>query len=338
MVEILDCTLRDGSYAVNFGFTKEDTREISRDLDAAGIYYIEVGHGIGVGAQDRGLGMAAATDREYMSHAFGNWGMFAIPGTATLSDIRDLATSGAGFVRIGCDVDKVNAAEPFIKTARDAGLYVFSNIMKSYATECDDFAREASKCLDWGADCIYIVDSAGCMLPRDISLYAEKVRELRPDARLGFHGHNNLGMAVANSFACIEDGFHVIDTTLCGIGRGAGNAPTEQITALLGKEGYSHANILKILDIGEKYIRPLVGRSCPTQLDIMSGVYNFHSSYMPIVLDVSRKFRVDPRIVISKLYNVSVVNVTEEMVVAVAKTISRRAPRMEILPYVGGDQ
>lgn len=341
VVEILDCTLRDGSYAVDFSFTASETHDISKALNDVGVPYIEIGHGVGIGAQGVGFGKAAATDAEYMRHAVGNWGVFLIPNIGSLSNLDEIKEAGGKFVRIGCDVDNVECAEPFIQKAKKLGLYVFSNIMKSYALDDHGFAEEAAKCVDYGADCVYIVDSAGCMTPDQIHSYADWLRSLRPEVKLGFHGHNNLGLAVANSWHAANIGFDVVDTTLCGIGRGAGNAPTEQLLALLyrcGYSGYTQADILKTMDIGEKYIRHIAGTTCPTQLDIVSGMAGFHSSYMPKVLQAAKEYRVDPRRIITKLANVSLVNVTHEMVDAVAKNVAKSPFRMETRQYIGGEQ
>lgn len=332
---ILDCTLRDGSYAVDFGFTAADTKAISVTLDELGFRYIEVGHGIGLGASEKGYGVAACTDIEYMHWAHGNWGMFCIPGIAELKHLDLLAENGGSFVRVGCDVDKVETAKPFIERARDLGLYVFSNLMKSYAMEPEPFAMMARRCADYGAQCVYVVDSAGSMTPADIERYALHLNGQSRDFELGFHGHNNLGLAVANALKAMECGFSIIDTTLGGIGRGGGNVATEQF---LGAGRLTGHHLLKVLDAVETHIRPIIGAECKRQLDVVSGVYGFHSSYMPRVLAYAKAQQVDPRRVIAALASMDRVNVTAELIEEATARVLKRWPRMDIGHYYGEEQ
>jgi len=133
----LDCTLRDGSYVIDFQFTATDTENIARVLDDAGFPYIEVGHGVGLGASEQGKNIAAATDVEYMRAAAkgvkrGKWGMFCIPGIASLEHLRVAADNGMDFVRVGTDVSEVDSSAPFIALAKKLNIEVYANFMKSY--------------------------------------------------------------------------------------------------------------------------------------------------------------------------------------------------------------
>src|SRR5581483_651138 len=137
--KILECTLRDGSYVIDFQFNADDTLRIARRLDAIGFPFIEVGHGIGLGASERGMGSAAATDEEYMIAAQqavtrGKWGMFCIPGIAQVSHVELAARYGMGFIRVGSDVANVEESKPFIEMGRKKGMFVFANLMKSYVS------------------------------------------------------------------------------------------------------------------------------------------------------------------------------------------------------------
>lgn len=337
-MKLLDCTLRDGSYSVDFGFTGDDTLEISRRLDLIGFDYIEVGHGIGLGAQDKGFGIAGATDLEYMTHAYGRrWGMFAIPGIASIGDVEALAINGGSFIRVGCNVDNVSASNEFICKAKQFGLYVFSNIMKSYALNPSEFAKKASELYDYGADCVYVVDSAGSMLPGQVAEYVSSVKALF-SGEVGFHGHNNLGLGVANALTALEYGCSVVDVTLCGIGRGGGNVPSEQLIGALRSEYFDYSylpDLMKVLDAGEEFIKPIGVVGFPTQLDIVSGVASFHSSYMPMVLAIAKAHRIDARALIVKLSSIDVVNLTEDMVDIAAKKISAHCKMMRTSNYFG---
>lgn len=304
---ILECTLRDGSYVIDFQFTVDDTMQICRALDKAGFPYIEVGHGIGMGASGKGLNVAAASDKEYMEAAArgvtrNKWGMFCIPGIATLDNVRMAADCGMNFIRIGTNVTEIDESEPFINLAKTLGLEVFANFMKSYALPPEQFAKIAAKSAGFGADLVYLVDSSGGMLPTEVRTYVQATRAELSGLSLGFHGHNNLGLAVANSLVCAEEGVAIIDTSLQGFGRSAGNTPTEQFLSALVRAGAEPTvNPIEAMHLGELLVRPRIEQRGLNSLDIVAGLAQFHSSYMPAVLRAAKKHRVDPRILIVEL-------------------------------------
>ena len=345
--QILECTLRDGSYAVDFQFNAEDTSRIAHRLDTLGFPLIEVGHGIGLGASEKRMGTAAATDEEYMIAARsavtrGRWGMFCIPGVADLSHLDLAADNGMGFIRIGFEVSEVAAARPFIEKARKLGLYVFANFMKSYASPPAFFAEQAKACSEYGAQCIYIVDSAGGMLPNEIGSYIDALRTAIPDVTLGFHGHNNLGMGVANALYCSERGVAVIDTSLQGFGRSSGNTQTEHFVSVLIRAGFTvDYDPIDVMQAGEELIRPLIRDIGYSSLDITAGLALFHSSYMTRVLKAAKAHRVDPRRLILALCRRDKVNAPAELIEQAALEVKAlHAPMSPLLvkQYFGEEQ
>lgn len=343
---ILDCTLRDGSYVINFGFTKAQTTEITSRLAGLGFPYIEVGHGIGLGASRKGKGVAAATDQEYMEAVQfipsvvpdSKWGMFCIPGIASIEDIGLAASYKMDFIRIGCEVADVEQAQPFIECARLAGIYVFSNLMKSYAAPVDVFVKQALKCVEYGAQCVYIVDSAGGMLPNEIWDYSHALRMAYPGIRLGFHGHNNLGLGAANALSCANWGFDVIDTSLQGLGRSGGNVPTEQFIAALIRAGYDVPyDVVAVMQAGDdlvrQYIQPI------SSLDVTAGLAQFHSSYMPRILAASKRWRADERRVIMAVAEHDKLNAPLDVVEECAKALEgTKSSVLVTKPYYGQEQ
>lgn len=345
--KILECTLRDGSYVVDFQFTQQDTETIGAALDEAGFEYIEVGHGIGLGAGDKGKNVAAATDAEYMKSAAraikkAKWGMFCIPGMATLDHIRMAADHGMNFVRIGTDFDKVDTSVPYIALARQLGMEVFSNFMKSYVLEPEEFGNLALRASNFGSQLVYLVDSAGGMLPSEVANYIKASKAVAPNVALGFHGHNNLGLAVANTLVCVENGVSMIDTTLQGFGRSAGNAPTEQVISALTRAGYIfNVDPIKVLELGEVLIRPLIERRGLSSLDIIAGQALFHSSYMPKILCFAKKYRIDPRALILKLCDENKVDAPDATLERLSKRLTESWPAPHVLPranYFGEEQ
>lgn len=346
--KIMEVTLRDGSYAINFQFTAADTAIIGGALERAGFELIEIGHGVGLNASKSGHGEAAESDEAYLKAAAGaitraKFGMFCIPGIARLEDVDMAADHGMGFIRIGTNVIQVEESEPFVARAKRRGMMVCANFMKSYTMSPEAFARRAQLSQQFGADCLHIVDSAGGMMPGDVAAYIIAVRE-RSDIPLGFHGHNNLGMAVANSLRAVELGAVIVDSSLQGLGRSAGNAPTEVLLVALERMGgKTGIDALRAMDISEQYIRPLVRRRGLSSLDVVAGQAQFHSSYMGIIRKYSSRHGVDPRRLILKLAEVDKVNAPPELVERLAKELADEwtevaTARWEFDEYFGHEQ
>ena len=344
---LLDCTLRDGSYVIDFQFTETDTRQIGEALDQAGFSYIEVGHGIGLGASGAGQHVAAASDKDYMSAASesiknGKWGMFCIPGIATLDHVKLAADHGMGFIRIGTDVTKVDSAEPFVQMAKNLGIEVYANFMKSYVLPPREFGLLVKRAAGFGAEIVYLVDSAGGMLPQEVKDYVRAAKDIAPDVELGFHGHNNLGLGVANSLVCLEEGVHMIDVSLQGFGRSGGNVPTEQLICVLQRLGYElEIAPLEIMRLGESLIRPLIVQRGISSLDTVSGLALFHSSYMPAVLKEAKHHRVDPRALIIELCEQDRINAPKDLIEKLASHIKSSHSAPGVLPwatYYGEEQ
>lgn len=302
-IQILDTTLRDGSYAVNFAFTANDTAIIAKALESAGIEWIEIGHGVGFRGSEKGYGQSIQTDEEYIAATANTlsrarWGMFCIPGIAELDDLNMAADYGMSFIRVGTDVNKVYQSQQFIERAKSLGMTVMANYMKSYTMPPSQFAKQVKLSEAYGADAVYIVDSSGGMFPEQIRDYFEAMREVS-NIRLGFHGHNNLGQAVSNSILAAELGITLIDTSLQGLGRSSGNAPTEQVVASLLKKGFKlQVDFLRILEIGKQYIQPLLSQYGHEPLDIIAGFSDFHTSYMHHIHRCAAKYQVKPELLI----------------------------------------
>jgi 4-hydroxy-2-oxovalerate aldolase len=324
---ILDTTLRDGSYAINFQFTARDTAIIAGQLEQAGFELIEIGHGVGLGASQRNYGTAAETDEAYLAAAADTlkqamWGMFCIPGVAELSDVDLAAAYGMKFIRVGTDVKDVPASQTFIERAKKYGMFVCANYMKSYAVDPREFARNAKLSESYGADVVYVVDSAGGMLTRDMEGYFRAVQETC-GIGTGFHGHDNLGLSVANAVRAVELGVDIIDCSLQGMGRSAGNTPTELFIVVMDRLGVALGyDPLRVMDIGEKYIKPLIQHDGLNSLDIVSGYAQFHSSYMGIIREFSSKFGVDPRKLIIALCERDRVNAPRALIEELARSLN----------------
>jgi 4-hydroxy 2-oxovalerate aldolase len=347
-VNILETTLRDGSYAIDFQFTASDTALIAAELEKVGFDLIEIGHGVGLHASESGKGVAAETDEAYLKAAAevltkAKFGMFCIPGTARLEDIDMAADYGMGFIRIGTNVTEMEESEEFVARAKKRGMFVTANFMKSYTMKPAQFAEKAKLTQKFGTDALYIVDSAGGMLTSDVEDYFRAVQEVC-DIPLAFHGHDNLGLAVANTLRAVELGASLVDSSLQGMGRSTGNAPTEILVVALKRLGIDLGiDPIKVMDIGEKYIRPLIRRRGLGSMDIVAGYAQFHSSYMGVIRQYSSKYRIDPRKLIIGVCQLDKVNAPPELVERVAKQISAESDevftaRYEFDEYFGDEQ
>lgn len=346
-VTILDTTLRDGSYTINFSFTSTDTSIICKQLENAGTEYIEIGHGLGFNASNLGYGRAVQSDEEYMIAAEkslkkAKYGMFCIPGIARLEDLNTAQKHNMGFVRVGTDVTKVPQSEKFIKKAKSAGMFVAANYMKSYVMQPEKFAQKVKLSERYGADIIYIVDSAGGMFPENIRDYYKAIRKVS-NIPIGFHGHDNLGLAISNSLTAVEIGIDLIDSSLQGLGRSSGNACTEILVTALKKKGYETGiDFLKILEIGQTYVQPLITTRGKMPLDIVAGYADFHSSYMHHIMRYSSKYNIDPAILIIEMTKIDKVDLDEKILNKVAQKIKRSevvyTAKYGFNRYVGGEQ
>ena len=298
-MKILDTTLRDGSYAVNFKFSCDDVSEFVNKLEVLNMDFIEIGHGMGLNASSYEHGIAMNSDVEYMDAARQNldhtpFGFFCIPGIARMEDLSIAREHGVSFVRIGVNADQFSKAIDYINCAKRLGFTVMTNFMTSYLITPEEFAKNAKAAEDTGAEYVYIVDSSGGMIPEQIKRYYEATREAS-NIKLGFHGHNNLGLAVSNTVFCAELGFDIIDCSLQGLGRSLGNASTEMVIMTMTKMGYKFdIDIPRLLEYGYVLMSNLGTKQAYNPLDLICGYTDFHSSNLKYIYKCCNETHVDP--------------------------------------------
>ncbi|GIJ62229.1 4-hydroxy-2-oxovalerate aldolase [Virgisporangium aurantiacum] len=325
--DVMDCTLRDGSYAVGFQFAEGDIHAVLTGLDAAGIRLVELGHGLGLGAagalgkpmlvpEERCFELAAGLRRAA-------WGMFCIPGIATLSHLRRAAAAGMRFVRVGVDITDVTPAERFVETAKGLGLLTFANLMKTNVLDADGVGDAAQQCEKYGADAVYLVDSAGAYLPDEVRDLVAAVGQ-RLDVPLGFHGHDNLGLANANALAAAAAGARYIDTTLDGIGRGAGNAVTECFAAIVRDDAAGGYDYRALAQLSETVVRPLARLHDDRVYQVMGAVTRTHSSFFPLISGCARAAGVDAFELMAEVADVDRIAPTEGLVREIAGRLAAR--------------
>jgi 4-hydroxy-2-oxovalerate aldolase len=336
--DILEVTLRDGSYLIDFQFTAEDTATIAAALEGVGFRWIEVGHGLGLNASQAGKGMAAASDEQYMEAAAqalkqAKWGMFFIPGIGREEDLRLAARYGMSFIRIGTNVTETAPAEPFIVLAKELGFIVSYNAMKSYAVSPTEFGKTVAKVHQWGADISCLVDSAGSMDPDSVASYL-RAAKAESSSPLGYHGHDNLSLAMANTLRAIEEGAVLVDSSLQGMGRSAGNAVTEVLVAILQHRGaLRHIDLKAAMDVGQGLIQPLLGKRGVDPMAVTGGLAKFHSSFTGKVQRYARKHDIDVRDLIVRLCQEDQVSAPDELLERLSHELATlKMPRVLSIP------
>jgi 4-hydroxy-2-oxovalerate aldolase len=331
MINIVENTLRDGSYVVDFQFTSENTFNITKGLSELGFEFIEVGHGLGLGAWNNPkAGLSRQNDLEYIKAAReaspnAKIGVFFIPGIGTMTDIKNAKDAGIDFIRIGINIDNYKTTHDYLRYAKELGLFAAINLMKSYAVKSYEFTTIARDIDTWRlADVIYLVDSAGCMTPDEVFTYIDRTKE-SITTPLGFHGHNNLSLAVANTLQAMRAGAIYLDTCVRGMGRSAGNAQTEVMVFLL-----QNMNVIdRSIDLYELYrfaneqVVPLMPRvQGLTDEEVHIGVSKFHSSYMPFATSASELYNIDKQVLIQKVSAVNCLNPSQDLFNQIAKTLA----------------
>ncbi|QHC93080.1 4-hydroxy-2-oxovalerate aldolase [Pseudomonas sp. M20] len=299
MITITDCTLRDGNHAVRHQLSKEQIHRYAAQADAAGIDIIEVGHGNGLGGSSALLGISCVDDREMLEIARsaiqnGRLGIHFIPGLGKSTDLEMAIDVGVDVFRIASHCTEANITAPYIESVKNQGKTVYGVLMMTHMAEPELLAEQASLMAGYGADAVILMDSAGHLTPDDVRWRIQAIQRLT-DTKLGFHAHNNLGMAVANSIAAVEEGAELLDACIKGFGAGAGNTQLETLIAVLNRLGYrtqcSFEAVAGLARTSEQYLdclTPHIGAA-----NIASGIYGLFSGFAPHIRRAAEQFSVD---------------------------------------------
>lgn len=287
-IRVTDSSLRDGSHAKRHQFTVDHVRSIVGALDEAGVPVIEVTHGDGLGGSSFNYGFSHTPEQELIKAAVATAkqakiAFLMLPGLGVQSDIREAADNGASICRIATHCTEADISIQHFGLARDLGLETVGFLMMSHSTTPEKLAAQARIMADAGCQCVYVVDSAGALIMNDVSdRVSALVAELGNDAQVGFHGHENLGLGVANSVLAVQAGALQIDGSTRRFGAGAGNTPVEAFVAVAEKLGIrTGIDTLKIIDAAEDVVRPIMDGEC--QLDRLSltmGYAGVYSSFL----------------------------------------------------------
>ena len=330
-ITVHDMTLRDGMHPKRHQMTLDQMRAVATGLDAAGVPLIEVTHGDGLGGASVNYGFPAHTDEAYLSAVIpelkqAKVSALLLPGIGTVEHLRMAHELCVGTIRVATHCTEADVSEQHIGLARTLGLDTVGFLMMAHMSSPAQLVVQAKLMESYGANCIYITDSAGYMLPDDVKARLGAVRAaLQPDTELGFHGHHNLAMGVANSIAAIEAGANRIDGAAAGLGAGAGNTPLEVFVAVCERMGIeTGVDVWKIQDVAEDLVVPMM--DFPIRLDrdaLTLGYAGVYGSFLLFAKRAGDKYGIPARDILVELGRRGMVGGQEDMIEDTALTLAK---------------
>jgi 4-hydroxy-2-oxovalerate/4-hydroxy-2-oxohexanoate aldolase len=334
-VTVHDMTLRDGMHPKRHLMTLEQMTSIAQGLDAAGIPLIEVTHGDGLGGASVNYGFPAHADEDYLGAVIplmkqAKVSALLIPGIGTVDHLLMAKELGVHTLRVATHCTEADVSEQHIAKARALEMDTVGFLMMAHMASVEKLVEQAKLMEGYGAHCVYVTDSAGHMLPADVTVRIAAVRAaLKPDTEVGFHGHHNLAMGVANSVAAVEAGAARIDAAAAGLGAGAGNTPMEVFVAVCHRMGIATGvNLFAIQDVAEDLVVPLMDQMIRIDRDSLTlGYAGVYSSFLLFAKRAQDKYGVTAREILVELGRQGIVGGQEDMIEDTAMTLSRRDPR-----------
>jgi 4-hydroxy-2-oxovalerate/4-hydroxy-2-oxohexanoate aldolase len=326
-----DNTLRDGMHPKRHQITLEQMVAVAKGLDAAGMPMLEITHGDGLGGGSVNYGFPRHRDVDYLNAVIPHLkhskvSALLVPGIGTVDHLREAHACGLHTVRVATHCTEADVAEQHIKVARELGLYTVGFLMMAHMNSPEKLAQQALLMESYGAQCVYVTDSAGYLLPDGVSARVAALRAaLRLDTEIGFHGHHNLAMGVANSLAAIEAGANRIDGSTNGLGAGAGNTPLEVFVAVCNRMGIeTGVDLYQIMDVAEDIVLPMMDHMVRVDRDALTlGYAGVYSTFLLFAKRAAAKYGVPARDILVELGRQGMVAGQEDMIEDTALTMAR---------------
>jgi len=330
-VVVHDMSLRDGMHPKRHQISLQQMQSIAAGLDEAGVPLIEVTHGDGLGGASVNYGFPAHSDEEYLRGVIpllkkAKASALLIPGIGTVDHLHMAHECGVGTIRVATHCTEADVSEQHIGLSRKLGLDTVGFLMMAHMTEPAKLLEQARLMESYGANCIYATDSAGYMLPEHVRACIGLLREkLKPETEIGFHGHHNLAMGVANSVVAVEYGARRIDAAAAGLGAGAGNTPMEVFVAVCERMGIeTGVDVFKISDVAEDLVVPIMDHPIRIDRDALTlGYAGVYSSFLLFAKRASAKYGIPARDILVELGRRRMVGGQEDMIEDTALTMAR---------------
>lgn len=329
-INIVDTTLRDGSHAVSHSFSPKQVEDIAAGLDSVGTNIIEVSHGDGIAGSSINYGFSKYPEMDLIKAASkvikkGKLGVLLLPGIGTIENLEEAHENGASVVRVATHVTEADVAIQHIKYAKKIGMTAVGFLMMIHMATPEKILEQAKIFEACGADYVNLADSAGYLVPDEVEARVSILRE-NLSIPVGFHAHNNLGLAVANSLIAIEAGATYIDVACRGLGAGAGNTQNEVLCAVLNRMGYDTGmDLYGIMDVAEKIVEPVMMRpQVINNASLMLGYVGVYSSFLLHTYKAAEKFNLNPRDILAELGKRKMVGGQEDMIIDVAYALSQK--------------
>lgn len=337
-VAVHDMTLRDGMHPKRHQMTIEQMTQIASGLDRAGVPYIEVTHGDGLGGSSVNYGFPAHTDEQYLGAVIplmkqAKVSALLIPGIGTVDHLMMAKDLGVHTIRVATHCTEADVSEQHIIKARSLNMDTVGFLMMAHMSDAQSLVKQAKLMESYGANCIYITDSAGYMLPDDVTVRLDAVRQvLKPETELGFHGHHNLAMGIANSLAAVAAGASRIDAAAAGLGAGAGNTPMEVFIAVCARMGVeTGVDVFKIQDVAEDLVVPIMDHIIRIDRDSLTlGYAGVYSSFLLFAKRAEAKYGVPARDILVELGRRGMVGGQEDMIEDTAMTMARERKQQSL--------
>jgi 4-hydroxy 2-oxovalerate aldolase len=335
-----DSTLRDGSHAIGHKLTAENIKHYCAGIDGAGLYVVIVGHGNGLGASSLQVGLSDLADKEMLLTARKGLsktklGTFLIPGFGTIKDdLEPAIDAGVDLVCVASHCTEADITAQHIDYTRKRGKEAYGVLMMYHMTSRDRLLVEAKKMQSYGALGVILMDSAGASDP---GMVEETIKFLSKNLNIpvGFHGHNNLGLAIGNSLTAIESGAKIIDGTIRGFGAGAGNCQLEVLVGLLSKlKIETDIDLYKLMDVSDGVVAKIMRK--PQEIDslaLISGIAGVFSGFAPHVRKAAQRFGVDPRDIFIALGKKKMVAGQEDFIIDVALELANKKAKDQDLSF-----
>ena len=330
-ITLHDMTLRDGMHPKQHQISLADMKAIACGLDDAGMPLIEITHGDGLGGASLNYGFPAHSDEEYLSTVIplmkqAKVSALLLPGIGTVDHLQMAHEAGVSTIRVATHCTEADVSEQHITAARKLGMDTVGFLMMAHMNSAEGLVKQAKLMEGYGANCIYVTDSAGYLLPEQVKERIAAVRAaLKPETELGFHGHHNLAMGVANSIAAIEAGANRIDAASAGLGAGAGNTPLEVLVAVLDRMGIdTGVDVWKIQDVAEDLVVPLMDFPIRIDRDALTlGYAGVYGSFLLFAKRAEKKYGIPARDLLVELGRRGMVGGQEDMIEDTALTMAR---------------